>query len=160
MIDFTTRPGYVVFHNRHDGTANHFYVYLLLDDKYEVFYVGKGRGTRAKSHFKRAASCDNSPIPKEIRSCAERGNPAGIRYIYVGEYEQEAFICEAYAILFYQRTGCKLLNEQAGTLRRDSLHPRRSLQYASDATWQRKYIKTCEDAVAEYKARGGSAVAS
>lgn len=71
---------------------NRFYVYVYFDPSrdMEPFYVGKGCGTRAQSHFKRK---DSTPMPNRLRSMKRNGITPIIEK-HDGLTENEAFDIE------------------------------------------------------------------
>jgi len=80
-----------------------YYVYALLDPRNEeVFYIGKGMGSRVAAHVKEAADVENnSPKHKRIRQVETAGGK--VRQIILAkdvENEGEAFAIEA--LLIYE----------------------------------------------------------
>lgn len=74
-----------------------FYCYLLIDPRDDaIFYVGKGKGKRIKSHARRAASGAIDNVEKHRRIRAILGAGLRVREVVFAAFEEEgaAFACE------------------------------------------------------------------
>ena len=98
---------------------NDFYVYLLIDPRdNKVFYVGKGKGSRAKAHeeeAKKGVTCNQVKVDT-INEINSSGFTEPITYIYAQNLTEElAFAIEDMQISFYRSLyNDKLTNIQAG----------------------------------------------
>lgn len=93
-----------------------FYVYCLLDDSRQPFYIGKGKGDRVFSHA-RAAMADDGPGLKfdKIREVLKATcNPPEQIILRSGLTEAEALIVESSIIDFSELLGARLTNAQLG----------------------------------------------
>jgi len=85
---------------------NIYYVYKLLDpDSLEPFYVGKGKGQRACSHFKIKKNSDNPRKDAVILDIFSRNKLPLIEYAYQNLSEIDAYEKEELLIAEYGREG-------------------------------------------------------
>ena len=70
------------------------YVYELVDHEGEVFYVGKGSGTRAMSHLHAVGDDEGSEKARIIRRAMENGQPLTIRIVEWFRHASDAFAAE------------------------------------------------------------------
>lgn len=110
------------------------YVYLLVDDKNQVFYVGKGRCRRAVTHLTSAMRGDKGPRMDRIRDMIDRGQP--YRYIIVSEYETDDEACRAETALI-QVYGSKLVNLTKGGEIGGLRAPRDRIAHQARKLWKR-----------------------
>ena len=91
-----------------------YYVYLLSDpNTNEIFYVGKGTGSRVFAHARDALSSDEeTPKVERIRRILESGEKVTTEILRFGLDEQTAFEVEAAAIELLNLTS--LLNQVQG----------------------------------------------
>jgi hypothetical protein len=84
-----------------------YYVYKLIDPRDNtVFYVGKGKNNRAKSHMKETKDTTlNDRKYNKIQSIMKAGLTPVIEYHTTGLAEQEAYDLEEEMIAFYGRKG-------------------------------------------------------
>lgn len=84
-----------------EALSGRFYVYLLIDPiKDCVFYVGKGKGNRLRSHAKNAkrGRIDNTEKHRAITSITDAGHEVGELVIYGTDAEALAYKVERYLI--------------------------------------------------------------
>lgn len=85
-----------------------YYVYLLCDPRhnYQPFYVGKGKGDRAKAHlYETENSTENRRKFFKIRKIREAGLTPGIEYHALDLTEEVAYELEASLIKWFGREG-------------------------------------------------------
>ena len=101
---------------------SNYYVYLLFDTQNkEIFYVGKGKGSRFSQHLIQAKKCNDSNVENEkIKKIKSIGNGnIGCTILRRNLTEDEAFHVEAAAIDLLQSSNYKdivgnILNIQSG----------------------------------------------
>jgi hypothetical protein len=85
--------------------THEFYVYLLLDPRYdnEPFYVGKGRGARSQHHLLPSHTCGNRLKINVINKIREAGFEPIVDFVVKGQAEDAAIVLEKQLIKKYGR---------------------------------------------------------